>query len=288
MKVTRKGFIGTGLLAFGGYGLFNIGYAAGRRPKPSDRVNLAVIGCGTQGFANMGVFLQDKRVQITTVCDPVLSAGKYSYRSEKTCGRAPAKAYVDDFYKNKDCRMVADFREVLADPSVDAVLIATPDHWHAIQSIMAMKAGKHVYCQKPMSLGISEGKEMARVAKETGVTFQVGSQQRSASAFRVAAELVASGYIGECMSCEIGLPGGNKGMYGHEKSARSACRAATRACTGTRTPSAASCGGRPTTSRPRRCGTCGRDPRSTGRTTPSSKASTTRCAGASTRARAAG
>ena len=117
--------------------------------------------------------------------------------------------------------MVADFREVLADPSVDAVLIATPDHWHAIQSVMAMKAGKHVYCQKPMSLGISEGKEMARVAKETGVTFQVGSQQRSASEFRVAAELVASGYIGECMLCEIGLPGGNKGMYGH---ANSICR----------------------------------------------------------------
>ena len=283
MKVTRKGFIGTGLLAFGGYGLFNIGYAAGGRPKPSDRVNLAVIGCGTQGFANMGVFLQDKRVQITTVCDPVLSAGKYSYRSEKTCGRAPAKAYVDDFYKNKDCRMVADFREVLADPSVDAVLIATPDHWHAIQSIMAMKAGKHVYCQKPMSLGISEGKEMARVAKETGVTFQVGSQQRSASAFRVAAELVASGYIGECMSCEIGLPGGNNACR-----ARSACPAATRECTDTRSRSAATCGRRRTISRRRGCGTCGRAPRSTGRAIPSSRASTTRCAGAGTRARVAG
>ena len=218
MNVTRKTFLGTGLLALGGCRMFNIATAAPRRPKPSERVNLAVIGCGTQGFANMNGFLQDKRVQITTVCDPVLSAGRYSYRSEKTYGRAPAKMHVDAFYKNEDCRMVADFREVLADPTVDAVLIATPDHWHAIQSIRAMKAGKHVYCQKPMSLGISEGKEMVRVAKETGVTFQVGSQQRSSSEFRVAAELVASGYIGECMSCEIGLPGGNKGMYGHTNS----------------------------------------------------------------------
>ena len=67
MKVTRKGFIGSGLLALGGCRMFNIGNAEPRRPKPSDRVNLAVIGCGTQGFANMGVFLQDKRVQITTV-----------------------------------------------------------------------------------------------------------------------------------------------------------------------------------------------------------------------------
>ncbi|MBQ6008595.1 MAG: Gfo/Idh/MocA family oxidoreductase [Kiritimatiellae bacterium] len=218
MNLTRKTFLGTGLLALGGCRMFNIATVNPRRPKPSERVNLAVIGCGTQGFANMNGFLQDKRVQITTVCDPVLSAGKYSYRSEKTYGRAPAKMYVDAFYKNEDCRMVADFRDVLADPSVDAVLIATPDHWHAIQSVMAMKAGKSVYCQKPMSLGVSEGQVMARVAKETGVTFQVGSQQRSSSEFRVAAELVASGYIGDCKACEIGLPGGNQGMYGHQNS----------------------------------------------------------------------
>ena len=218
--VSRRSFLKASALALP---LINAGCrsfftGAPRRPAPSARVNLAVIGCGTQGFANMGGFLQDKRVQVTTVCDPVLSAGKYSYKSEKTCGRQPAKKFVDDYYKHADCRMVADFREVLDDPTIDAVLIATPDHWHAIQSVMAMKAGKHVYCQKPMSLGISEGKEMARVAKETGMTFQVGSQQRSSSEFRVAAELVASGYIGECKSCEIGLPGGNKGMYGHEKS----------------------------------------------------------------------
>ena len=252
MKVSRRSFLKSSVLALpaasvGCWSFFGDDdhCAAPRRPSALSRVNLAVIGCGTQGFANMNGFLQDPRVQVTTVCDPVLSAGKYGYQSEKTYGRAPAKRRVDEFYKNEDCRMVADFREVLADPAVDAVLIATPDHWHAIQSVMAMKAGKNVYCQKPMSLGISEGKEMARVAQETGVTFQVGSQQRSSSEFRVAAELVASGYIGECMSCR-------------------------------------------TTSRRRVRGTCGRDLRSTGRATSSSKASTTRCAGVSTRARAAG
>ena len=224
------------------------------RPSALSRVNLAVIGCGTQGFANMNGFLQDPRVQVTTVCDPVLSAGRYSYRSEKTCGRAPAKMRVDEFYKNEDCRMVADFREVLADPSVDAVLIATPDHWHAIQSFMAMKAGKHVYCQKPRRASRSRWDRSSAAPASSAWRRSLWRADTSASACR----------------------------------ARSACRAATRACTGTRTPSAASCGGRPTTSRPRRCGTCGRDPRSTGRTTPSSRASTTRCAGASTRARAAG
>ena len=159
MKVSRRTFLKSSVLAMP---LANVGCRSffrgtrpacvvPRRPSALSRVNLAVIGCGTQGFANMNGFLQDPRVQVTTVCDPVLSAGKYSYRSEKTCGRAPAKMRVDASYKNEDCRMVADFREVLADPSVDAVLIATPDHWHAIQSVMAMKAGKNVYCQKPMS-----------------------------------------------------------------------------------------------------------------------------------------
>ena len=223
MKATRRAFLKSSALALpalaGGCRGFFVGAARPvRRPSALSRVNLAVIGCGTQGFANMNGFLRDPRVQVTVVCDPVLSAGGYSYRSEMTGGRAPAKARVDGFYGNKDCRMAADFRAVMDDPSVDAVLIATPDHWHALQAIAAMKAGKHVYCQKPMALGISEGKEMVRVARETGVTFQVGAQQRSASEFRVAAELVASGYLGACKTCDIGLPGGNKGLFGHEKS----------------------------------------------------------------------
>ena len=131
-----------------------------------------------------------------------------------TGGRDKFREIVDAHYQGKGCRMTPDWREVIADPTIDAVLIATPDHWHALIAIAAMKAGKHVYCQKPMSFGISEGIEMTRVAKETGVTFQVGSQQRSASEFRIAAELVASGYLGECMTCDIGLPGGNKGIWG--------------------------------------------------------------------------
>lgn len=222
MKVTRRSFLKTSAVAapflLGGgcrMGCGTGGLTACRRPSALSRVNLAVIGCGTMGVGNMSVFLQDPRVQVTTVCDPVLRAPFYGYQAELTLGRGPAKEQVDAFYKTKDCRAVADFREVIADPSVDAVLIATPDHWHAYQSIAAMKAGKHVYCQKPMSLGISEGQEMVRVAKASGVTFQVGSQQRSASEFRVAAQWVASGYLGDCRRCDIGLPGKNKGLWRH-------------------------------------------------------------------------
>ena len=193
---------------------FNVGYQAPHRPSASNRVNLAVIGCGTMGEGNMQGFLMDKRVQVTCVCDPVLKAERYSYNAKMTGGREPFCNIVNRHYKGTGCKMVADWREVIADPTIDAVLIATPDHWHALIAIAAMKAGKNVYCQKPMSFGISEGIEMTRVAKESGVTFQVGSQQRSASEFRIACELVASGYIGECKSCDIGLPSGNKGIWG--------------------------------------------------------------------------
>ena len=193
---------------------FDIVRKSPRRPSAANRVNLAVIGCGTMGEGNMQGFLQDPRVQVTCVCDPVLRAERYSYNAKMTGGREPFRDIVNRHYKGAGCKMVADWREVVADPTIDAVLIATPDHWHALIAIAAMKAGKHVYCQKPMSFGISEGIAMTRVAKETGVTFQVGSQQRSASEFRIACELVASGYIGECKTCDIGLPGGNKGIWG--------------------------------------------------------------------------
>ena len=216
MKVSRRAFLGTATLAAP---FFISGRAsaktAPRRPAPSDRVSLGVIGCGTQAHANVPTFLQDKRVRISTVCDPVLSAGGYSYNSKAQGGREPFKGIVDRFYGDTSCRMAADWREVVYDPSIDAVLITAPDHWHATIAIAAMRAGKHVYCQKPMTLGVSEGREMVRVAKETGVTFQVGSQHRGNSAFRVAAEFVRNGMLGECRTCTVGLPGANGGMWGH-------------------------------------------------------------------------
>ena len=81
------------------------------------------------------------------------------------------KVIVDKFYGDSSCRMTADWREVVSDPTVNAVLITVPDHWHAPIAMAAMRAGMHVYCQKPMTLGVSEGREMVRVARETGVTF---------------------------------------------------------------------------------------------------------------------
>lgn len=207
MKSTRKEFLGMGALAAicSGCGTFNIGKARGRRPTPSDTLNLAIIGCGPMGRGNMGSFMKDPRVRVTHVCDPIGESKRHGYNARTPHGRDVFKRQVDDFYKTDVTKSIADFREVLADPSVDAVQISTGDYWHAIIAVDAMKAGKHVYCQKPMTLGISEGWAMIDAAKEHGITFQVGSQQRSAPEFRKAAEIIRNGLLGECRSCTIGL-----------------------------------------------------------------------------------
>ncbi len=189
-----------------------------KRPLPSERINVAIIGCGAMGRSNMVGIMNDNRVQVTCTCDPVEDAAAYGYEAEWSKkwrgGRTPFKEMVDEFYKGKVCRATADWRDVVADPTIDAVVIATTDHWHAIIAIAAMKAGKHVFCQKPLTMSIAEGRRMSEVAKETGVVFQVGSQQRSAAEFREACELVANGYLGECKSCSIGL------CYAHNYSYR--------------------------------------------------------------------
>lgn len=204
------------LFAAGGCSVFNIGRKNPRRPLPSERINLAVIGCGTMGAGNMSGFLKDKRVQVMVTCDPVKDSSLYGYDAVKKWrgGRVPFMEKVDKFYGRPGCRAVADWREVIDDPSIDAVLISTTDHWHAIIAIAAMKAGKHVFCQKPLTMSIAEGRRMCEVAAETGVVFQVGSQQRSAKEFREAAELVRNGYLGECKTCTIGL------SYAHNDSHR--------------------------------------------------------------------
>ena len=210
---TRRAFLQSAALA--APALFG-GVAALPRPKPSNRVTLAVIGCGYQAtFDNVKTFLLDPRVQVVMACDPILRARGYGYKAELKAGRAVLKEKVDAFYGNHDCRMESDWRKVVDDPTIDAVLVTTPDHWHATIGIAAMRKGKHVYGQKPLALGISEGQVMARVARETGVVFQTGSQQRSAGEFRVACEIVRNGYLGELKGCEIKLETNRGGCWGH-------------------------------------------------------------------------
>jgi predicted dehydrogenase len=183
------------------------------RPAPSNRINLAVIGTGNQGFNDIRSFLQDERVQIVAVCDA--NRGGAGYWDGKIGGREPAQRLINDHYAGKrsgkslrTCAAVADFREILGRGDIDAVEICTPDHWHALMVIEACKARKDIYCQKPLSLTVADGRAMSYAVNRSKVVFQTGSQQRSNHRFLRAAELVRNGFIGDLRTVRIGMPSG--------------------------------------------------------------------------------
>ena len=176
---------------------------------PGNRINVAAIGAGriSRGHDMPGVW-KHAQAQLIAVCD--VDAGRAS----------EGRKLVNDFYSKRDgqpydgVKLYTDYRELLLNKDIDAVLISTPDHSHAMIGLAAARAGKHIYMQKPASLTIAEGRVMANVIQQTGVKFQIGSQQRSAGQFRYAAELVRNGRIGDLKNVYIGLPGdppgGNK------------------------------------------------------------------------------
>ena len=182
------------------------------RVAPSDKVRYALIGCGNQGSVDLRPFMNDERLQVVALCD--VNKESDGYWNGAVRGLNVMEQWVNEFYTEKNgrpftgLRLVEDFREVLAMNDVDAVSIATPDHWHAIISILAAKAGKAIYCQKPISLTIPEGRAMSDAVKKYKVVFQTGSQQRSAENFRTACEMVRNGKLGKISSVTVGLPSG--------------------------------------------------------------------------------
>ncbi len=179
---------------------------------PSDRVNLMFIGSGNQAMNDINCFLTDKRVQITGICD--VNKQSTGYWNGKIGGREIGINLVNGYYsqllgkKYTGCKSFEDFREVIARNDVDAVEVVVPDHWHSIPVLMAAKAGKDIYCQKPLALTIPEGRAMANAVKKYGTVFQTGSQQRSDVNFRRVCELVRNGRIGKLLTVECGLPSG--------------------------------------------------------------------------------
>lgn len=188
---------------------------------PSDRINLVIIGSGNQGMNDLKDFLKDKRVQITGICD--LNKQSSGYWNGGVAGREIGIKWVNDYYSEyfgktyKGCLGFEDFRKVIARKDVDAVEVVIPDHWHSIPVLMAAKARKDIYCQKPLSLTIPEGRAMANAVKKYGVIFQTGSQQRSDVNFRRVCEIVRNGRIGQLQTVECGLPSGTPdyGKTGH-------------------------------------------------------------------------
>jgi hypothetical protein len=179
----------------------------GGKDAPSDKINIAQIGCGriarTHDLPSTWKF---EKARIMAVCD------LDRHRTEET------KQLVEEYYTKKtgqanyiDVKMYDDYREMLLNKDIDAVMISTPDFWHAQPAMEAALAGKDIYLQKPTSLTIHEGRQLAEIIQKTGRILQVGTQQRSSSQFRKAAELVRNGRIGKLHTVKIGLPGDPSG-----------------------------------------------------------------------------
>ena len=172
------------------------------RVAPSDRLVLGLIGMGKMCYGHLGDLLNRQNVQIAALCDVE------STRLEK-CRKRVEDSYAARSGKSayKGCDTYRDFRELLARPDIDAVLIATPTNWHAVMAVAACRAGKDVYCEKPLSLTIREGQAVAAAARRYGTVFQTGSQQRSDYNFRFACELVRNGRIGRVKEIFVNVGG---------------------------------------------------------------------------------
>jgi predicted dehydrogenase len=178
---------------------------------PSDMVNIALIGAGGRGQRNAQALMQLDDVQLTAIADPAEYWDLTGFYYGTDAGRGPVKKrIVEHFSKKKAGYQVAeyvDFREMLEkESSLDAILCATPDHTHAYVSLHAMRAGKHVYCEKPLTHNIWEAREVAKVAKETGVATQMGNQLHSSNGIRQAVEYLRAGAIGKVHKVHAWVP----------------------------------------------------------------------------------
>ncbi len=162
---------------------------------PSNRITLGSIGVGGQGTHNLVSFLKQHDAQVLAVCDVFDSR------------RQQAKKRVDTHYKTKDCASFVDFRKILEDERIDAAVISTPDHWHVPISLMAIKAKKEVFCEKP-TLTIVEGRTLINEVKKNKSVFQIGLEDRSVSMYHQMVHLVRSGAIGKLEEIHVKLPCG--------------------------------------------------------------------------------
>ena len=202
----RSGISAVGLSILPRHVLGGPGYVA-----PSDRVNIGAIGVGGRGRKNVNALLQLEEVQLSAIADPAeyWDLANFYYRSK--AGRAPVKQLIEDHYSSKNQKLkvaeYSDFRKMLEqESSLDGILCSTPDHTHAYVSLMSMNAGKHVYCEKPLTHNIWEAREVRRVATETSLATQMGNQLHSSEGIRKSVEYLRSGILGEVREIHAWVP----------------------------------------------------------------------------------
>ncbi len=166
------------------------------------RLTLGLIGMGKMMGGHVGTFLGRRNVQIVAICD--VETRRLDFHENR----------INEFYAQREgqgsykgCAVYGDFRELLARDDIDAVVIATPEHWHALNVVEAAKAGKDIYCEKPLCHTIHEARAMVNVVRRYGRVFQTGSQQRSSREFRMGCELVRNGHIGKVHTVHVNVGG---------------------------------------------------------------------------------
>ena len=167
---------------------------------PSNRIHLGLIGMGLQMKGHADTMLQTKGVQVMAVCDV--------YRDRRETWKAHVeKSYAAETASGsyKGCDAYNEYERILDRKDIDAVMVVTPDHWHVPISLAAVRAGKDVYVEKPLILTVREGRQLCDAVKQYGAVLQVGSQQRSDSCFRRAAEIVRNGWIGKVREVQLCL-----------------------------------------------------------------------------------
>jgi predicted dehydrogenase len=202
MKISRRRFLKTAS-ALSAVPLILPSSVWSAENRPSNRIVMGFIGMGKQNWGLLRNFMSQRGVQVVAVCEV------------DTTRRVSAQELVNSHYEGKsedapaDCAAYNDFRELIARDDIDAVCIATPDHWHAIQTVAALESGKDVYCEKPLTHNIHEAVSVIDAVKKNGRVLQTGSMQRSMDEFRVACELVQNGFIGKVshVECSFGPPG---------------------------------------------------------------------------------
>ncbi|MCA9426268.1 MAG: Gfo/Idh/MocA family oxidoreductase, partial [Candidatus Omnitrophica bacterium] len=184
-SISRRNFIGASTTAAVGTALTAVAATAEeKKVSENDKLNIALIGCGGMGGGDLRDHLKTGETNCVAVCDVDDShANEKANQVEEHSGKRP------DIYK--------DFRKVLDRDDIDTVIVATPDHWHALIAISACQAGKDVYCEKPLATSIHEGRVMVDAAEKYGRIVQIGTQQRSAEHYGDAIDFVKSGKLGK-------------------------------------------------------------------------------------------
>jgi predicted dehydrogenase len=186
---------------------------------PSDKTTLAGIGVGGQGIQNTLALLQFPEIQVVAVCDVNRESGGYlswnwgQGKDKRVGGREPARRAVDEFYakqKNsgtyRGCTPYNDFRQLLDQEDADAVMVATPDHTHAVVTMAALGKGKHVYCEKPLTYSVHEARQVTEAARQAKVATQLGNQGQASETARLVCEFVWDGAIGPVHEVNVWCP----------------------------------------------------------------------------------